>query len=100
MLTSLLLCGCATDHADHYRYSGTLASAELAIASSRPQGNIWLLPVDARGKTWVRYHVVYGPPWEGLVTNGIAILRVANGEASVSGPDAVRMLIRGALSDK
>lgn len=95
-----MMLGCATDHADHYRYSGSLASAEQAVANSRPQGNIWLLPVEASGETWVRYRVVYGSPWEQPVTNGVAILRVAHGEASVSGPDAVRVFIRAALSNK
>jgi hypothetical protein len=98
LLTMML--GCATDHPDHYRYSGSLASAEQAIANSRPKGNIWRLPVEARGEIWVRYRVIYGSPLEQPVTNGVAILRVAHGEASVSGADAVRLLIREALSDK
>jgi hypothetical protein len=99
-LVLAMMLGCATEHADHYRYSGSLASAEQAVANSRPQGNIWRLPVEARGETWVRYRVIYGSPWVQPVTNGVAILRVEHGEASVSGPDAVRALIREALSDR
>ena len=92
--------GCATHQADKYRYSGSLESAEQAIARSRPQGNLRALPVEARGKTWIRYRVVYGSMLEEPVTNGIALLRVEHGEVSVSGPDVVRAIIREALSDK
>jgi hypothetical protein len=97
-----LLVGCATKPADtdHYQYSGSLESAEHAIAGGRPQGDLRRLVVEARGKTWVRYRVLYAPPPDQLLTNGTATVRLEHGEVSVSGSPVVRATIREALSDK
>jgi hypothetical protein len=89
-----LLVGCAA----HYPYAGDLATAEQAISKARPEENTYLF-AEARGTTWVRYRVVYGPVSD-YVTNGTALLRVAHGKVSISGPDRAQATIKRVLDLK
>jgi hypothetical protein len=93
-IVGCLLVGCA----DHYPYAGGLASAERAISGARPEENTYLF-VEARGTTWVRYRVVYGPVGN-YVTNGTALLRVEHGKVSISGPDRAQATIKRVLDLK
>ena len=93
VIVGFLLAGCVT----HYPYAGSLASAEQEIATAKPEENVFL-HVQARGKTWVRYAVIYG--FATQVTNGTAILRIEHGEASVSGPARAQATIKRILDLK
>ena len=89
-----VLVGCAT----HYPYPADLATAERTIAQGRPLEQTYLFP-EARGDTWIRYRVVYFTGGQ-VITNGTAMLRVAHGKASVSGPEKAQTTIKRVLDLK
>jgi hypothetical protein len=77
-----------------YQYSGTLQTAEHAIAN-KGFGLVLLLP-EAQGDAWIRYRVVHDT--SGIyITNGIVKVTVESGRVWIRGPADLRTSIKEAL---
>jgi hypothetical protein len=93
-IVAILLVGC---NREQHSYTGTIADADRDLVAA-PMG-LTHLAVEARGDTWVRYHIIHES--SGIyITNGTAGIRVEYGQIGILGPADVRRMIREALKLK